>query len=54
MSRKVETTHLQVKSVKNAKVLGTDKDGFVIESDLDFLNYIPKDGVKGDNWSKRG
>ncbi|MCG8894715.1 collagen-like protein [Tenacibaculum finnmarkense] len=47
MSRKVETTHLQVKSVKNAKVLGTDKDGFVIESDLDFLNYIPKDGAKG-------
>ncbi|ALU75247.1 hypothetical protein AUW17_08230 [Tenacibaculum dicentrarchi] len=47
MSRKVETTHLQVKSVKNAKVLGTNKDGFVIESDLDFLNYIPKDGAKG-------
>ncbi|MCG8753069.1 collagen-like protein [Tenacibaculum finnmarkense] len=52
MSRKVETTHLQVKSVKNAKVLGTDKDGFVIESDLDFLNYIPKDGVKGDTGAK--
>ncbi|MCD8410396.1 hypothetical protein [Tenacibaculum finnmarkense] len=47
MSRKVETTHLQVKSVKNAKVLGTDKDGFVIESDLDFLNSIPKDGKDG-------
>ncbi|WP_233898423.1 collagen-like domain-containing protein [Tenacibaculum piscium] len=52
MSRKVETTHLQVKSVKNAKVLGTDKDGFVIESDLDFLNYIPKDGAKGDTGAK--
>ncbi|MCG8762961.1 collagen-like protein [Tenacibaculum finnmarkense] len=52
MSRKVETTHLQVKSVKNAKVLGTDKDGFVIESDLDFLNYIPKDGEKGDTGAK--
>ncbi|MCD8405779.1 collagen-like protein [Tenacibaculum dicentrarchi] len=47
MSRKVTTTHLQVKSVKNAKVLGTDKDGFVIERDLDFLNHIPKDGAKG-------
>ncbi|MCD8425551.1 collagen-like protein [Tenacibaculum finnmarkense] len=45
--RKVTTTHLQVKSVKNAKVLGTDKDGFVIERDLDFLNHIPKDGAKG-------
>ncbi|MCG8236868.1 collagen-like protein [Tenacibaculum finnmarkense] len=52
MSRKVETTHLQVKSVKNAKVLGTDKDGFVIESDLDFLNYIPKDGAKGEKGEK--
>ncbi|MFZ3565174.1 hypothetical protein [Tenacibaculum finnmarkense] len=38
MSRKVETTHLQVKSVKNAKVLGTDKDGFVIESKLQVSN----------------
>ncbi|MCD8408497.1 collagen-like protein [Tenacibaculum dicentrarchi] len=50
--RKVETTHLQVKSVKNVKVLGTDKDGFVIESDLDFLNHIPKDGAKGDTGAK--
>ncbi len=52
MSRKVETTHLQVKSVKNAKVLGTDKDGFVIERDLKFLNHIPKDGEKGDTGAK--
>ncbi|ALU75248.1 hypothetical protein AUW17_08235 [Tenacibaculum dicentrarchi] len=30
MSRKLETTHLQVKSVKNASSLGTDEDGNVI------------------------
>ncbi|MBE7646230.1 hypothetical protein F7644_09545 [Tenacibaculum finnmarkense genomovar ulcerans] len=33
MSRKVETTHLQVKSVKNASSLGTDEDGNVIAGD---------------------
>ncbi|MCG8749954.1 hypothetical protein [Tenacibaculum finnmarkense] len=33
MSRKLETTHLQVKSVKNASSLGTDEDGNVIAGD---------------------
>ncbi|MBE7693665.1 hypothetical protein [Tenacibaculum finnmarkense] len=31
MSRKVKTTHLQIKSVKNAKALGTDEDGNLIK-----------------------
>ncbi|MCD8418411.1 hypothetical protein J2Q11_12485 [Tenacibaculum finnmarkense genomovar finnmarkense] len=49
MSRKVKTTHLQVKSVKNASSLGTDEDGNAgVESDekeIDLSMYRKKRGV---------
>lgn len=51
MSRKVKTTHLQVKSVKNASSLGTDEDGNVIagvesdEKEIDLSMYRKKRGV---------
>ena len=43
--RKVETTHLIVKSAKNAAVLGTDEIGRVIEKDLDLSNVITQDNI---------
>ncbi|MCG8208130.1 hypothetical protein G1K53_11480 [Tenacibaculum finnmarkense] len=51
MSRKVKTTHLQIKSVKNASSLGTDEDGNVItgvksdEKEIDLSMYRKKRGV---------
>ncbi|MBE7648327.1 hypothetical protein [Tenacibaculum finnmarkense] len=51
MSRKVETTHLQVKSVKNASSLGTDEDGNVIavektdDKEIDLSKYQLKPQV---------
>ncbi|MDB0616242.1 hypothetical protein PL372_11950 [Tenacibaculum dicentrarchi] len=58
MSRKVETTHLQVKSVKNAKALGTDEDGNVIagvesgvkEIDLSMYQLKPRVITFPYNW----
>lgn len=38
--RKVNTTYLKVKSVKNASVLGTDNRGNVIDKTLDLSNLI--------------
>jgi len=45
--RKVETTHLIVKSAKNAAVLGTDETGRVVEKelDLDLSNLVTKDSI---------
>ncbi len=45
--RKVEATHLIVKSAKNAAVLGTDETGRVVEKelDLDLSNLVTKDSI---------
>lgn len=38
--RKVETTYLKLKSVKNARVLGTDKKGYIIDKTLDLADVF--------------
>ena len=44
--RKVETTHLIVKSAKNAAVLGTDEKGRVVEKELDLSNLVTEDNIE--------
>ncbi|WP_233890624.1 collagen-like protein [Tenacibaculum piscium] len=57
MSRKVTTTHLQIKGLKNAKVLATDGRGFVFERDSEKGDKGEKgdtgiQGIKGEKGDK--